>query len=130
MYIAMNAVLTGGRVQWPESARLAAKVGYPGVDIAYDAARKEGAAATRALLEQLHIRPAVIPFPVEFRKDDAVFQSGLEKLDDAAQFAKAIGCPRMVTYIASSSEIPKRELRALLKRRFSASAAILAKHDV
>jgi sugar phosphate isomerase/epimerase len=130
MYIAMNAVLVGGRVQWPELARLAAKVGYAGVDVSYDAARKEGAAATRALLEQLRIKPAIVGFPVDFRKDDATFQSGLERLDDAAQFAKAIGCPRMATYIASSSETPKRELRALLKKRFSASAAILAKHDV
>jgi sugar phosphate isomerase/epimerase len=130
MYIAMNAVLTNGRVPWPEFARLAAKVGYPGVDVAFDAARKEGAPATRALLEKLRIRPAVLGFPVEFRKDDTTFERDLEKLDDAAQFAKAIGCPRMVTYIPSSSEMPKRELRALYKRRFSASAAILAKHDV
>jgi sugar phosphate isomerase/epimerase len=130
MYIAMNATLVTGRVKWPELARLAAKVGYPGVDVAFDAARKEGVPATRALLEQLHIRPAVLGFPVEFRKDDATFQKDLENLDDAAQFAKAIRCPRMVTYIPSSSEMPKRELRALYKKRFSASAAILAKHDV
>jgi sugar phosphate isomerase/epimerase len=130
MYIAMNSVLTSGRAPWPEFARLAAKIGYPGVDVALDAARKEGAAATRALLEQLHIKPAVLGFPVEFRKDDATFEHGLEQLDDCAQFAKAIGCPRMVTYIASSSETPKRELRALYKKRFSASAVILAKHDV
>jgi sugar phosphate isomerase/epimerase len=81
-------------------------------------------------LERLHIRPAIVGFPVEFRKDDASFERGLEQLDDAAQFARAIGCPRMVTYIPSSSEMPKRELRALYKKRFSASAVILAKHDV
>src|SRR5581483_10662706 len=74
--------------------------------------------------------PAVLGFPVEFRKDDVTFEHDLEKLDDAARFANAIGCLRMVTYIPSSSETPKRELRALYKRRFSASAAILAKHDV
>jgi sugar phosphate isomerase/epimerase len=130
VYIALNAVLIGGRVPWPEFARLAAKVGYPGVDVSLDSARKQGAAATRALLETLHIRPAVLGFPVEFRKDDATFERDLEKLDDAGQFAKAIGCPRMVTYIPASSETPKRELRALYKKRFSASAAILAKHDV
>jgi sugar phosphate isomerase/epimerase len=126
----MNSVLVSGRVQWPEFARLAAKVGYPGVDVALDPAMNQGAAGTRTLLEDLHIKPAVLGFPVEFRKDDATFERDLEKLDDAAQFAKAIGCPRMVTYIASSSQTPKREHRALLKKRFSASAAILAKHDV
>jgi sugar phosphate isomerase/epimerase len=130
MYIAMNAILVSGRVPWPEFARLAARVGYPGVDVALDSAFKQGAGATRALLEELRIRPAVLGFPVEFRKDDATFEHDLEKLDDAARFAKAIGCPRVVTYIPSSSETPKRELRALYKKRFSASAAILAKHDV
>ena len=58
------------------------------MDVARDAALKEGAPATRALLEQLRIRPAVLGFPVEFRKDDATFQKDLEQLDDAAQFAK------------------------------------------
>ena len=113
MYIAMNATLVTGRVQWPELARLAAKVGYPGVDVSLDAARKEGAPATRALLEQLRLRPAVLGFPVEFRQDDATFQKDLEHLDDAGQFAKAIRCPRMVTYLPSSSETPKRELRSV-----------------
>src|SRR5689334_16810087 len=103
MYIALNSVLISGRVAWPEFARLAARLGFPGVDVSYDSARKEGAAATRAMLEQLHIRPAVLGFPVEFRKDDATFERDLEQLDDAGQFAKAIGCPRMVTYIPSSS---------------------------
>src|SRR6478672_10325962 len=130
MYLSLNGTLTTGRTPWPEFARLAAKVGFPGVDVSLDAAMKEGAASTRALLDQLHIRPAVLGFPVEYRKDDATFQHDLEKLDDAGAFAKAIRCPRMVTWITSSSEKPKRELRALYKKRFSASAAILARHDV
>ena len=130
MYISLNSTLTTGRVPWPEFARLAAKVGYPGVDVSLDAALKAGADPTNSLLSELHIRPAVLGFPVEFRKDDAIFERDLEKLDAAGQFAKAIHCPRMVTWITSSSETPKKELRALYKRRFSASAAILAKHDV
>jgi sugar phosphate isomerase/epimerase len=130
MYISLNGTLTAGRAPWPEFARLAARVGYPGVDVSLDAAMKEGAAATRALLDSLHLKPAILGFPVEFRKDDLAFQQSLEKLDAAAQFAKAIHCPRMSTYIMSSSDTPKRELRAMYKRRFSASAAILAKHDV
>lgn len=130
MYLSLNGTLTNGRVPWPEFARLAAKVGFPGVDVSFDAALKQGAAATRTLLEQVHVRPAVLGFPVEYRKDDATFQHDLEKLDEAGQFAKAIRCPRMVTWITSSSETPKRELRALYKKRFSAAAVILAKHDV
>jgi sugar phosphate isomerase/epimerase len=130
MYISLNSTLVAGRVPWPEFARLAARLGYGGVDVSLDAAMKEGAAATRSLLDGLKIRPAVLGFPVEFRKDDLTFEKDLEKLDAAGQFAKAIRCPRMVTYIGSSSDTPKRELRAIYKKRFSAAAAILAKHDV
>src|ERR1041385_1380115 len=103
MYLSLNGTLTSGRVPWPEFARLAAKVGFSGVDVSFDAAFKQGAATTRALLDQAHVRPAVLGFPVEYRKDDATFQHDLEQLDDAGQFAKAIRCPRMVTWITSSS---------------------------
>jgi sugar phosphate isomerase/epimerase len=130
MYLSLNETLVSGRVKWPDFAKLAARVGFPGVDIMLDAAMQAGADATNDLLAQLHIRPAVINFPVEFRKDDATFKAGLAKLEPAARFAKAIGCPRMVTYIMSSSETPKEELRRMYKERFSESARILAGSDV
>jgi sugar phosphate isomerase/epimerase len=130
MYLSLNETLVSGRVKWPDFAKLAARVGFPGVDIMLDAAMQAGADATNDLLAQLHIRPAVINFPVEFRKDDATFKAGLAKLEPAARFAKAIGCPRMVTYIMSSSETPKEELRRIYKERFSESARILAGSDV
>jgi len=130
MYLALNGVLLSNRVPWPEFARLAARVGYPGTDVSLDAAMQAGAAATRSLLEELKIRPAVLGFPVEFRKDDATFERGLEKLDAAAQFARDIRCPRMMTYLTASSETPKAELRALYLKRFTPAAAILARYQV
>lgn len=130
MYLALNSVLVSNRVPWPDFARLAAKTGYPGTDIMLDPAMQAGAPQTNDLLHQLHIKPAAINFPVEFRKDDATFETGLAKLDAAAGFAAAIHCPRMVTYIMSSSNTPKNELREVYKRRFTASAQILAKHNV
>ena len=130
MYLSLNETLVSGRVKWPEFAKLASRVGFPGVDVMLDAAMQAGAEATNEMLAQLHVRPAVINFPVEFRKDDATFKTGLAKLDPAARFAKAIGCPRMVTYIMSSSETPKEELRRMYKQRFTDSARILAASDV
>ena len=130
MYLSLNETLVAGRVKWPEFAKLASRVGFPGVDVMLGAAMDAGADATNALLAQLYVRPAVINFPVEFRKDDAAFQASLAKLKPAAQFAKAIGCPRMITYIMPSSPTPKDELRRLYKQRFSESAQILAKSNV
>jgi len=130
MFLSLNSVLISGRVKWPEFARLAAKTGFPGTDVMLDAAMKEGVSATRDLLAELKIKPAVFDFPVEFRKDDATFSAGLPKLKQAAEFAAAIGCPRMVTYIMSSSPTPKEELREIYKKRFTEAARILAGSNV
>ncbi len=125
MFLSPNGVLLSGRVKWPDSARLAAKVGFPGVDPDLNACMRAGAAETKALLAELKLKPAAVGFPVEFRKDDAVFEEGLAKLGATAKFAAEIGCPRMVTWISSSSATPKPELRALYKKRFQAAAKVL-----
>jgi sugar phosphate isomerase/epimerase len=130
MFLALNSVLISGRVPWPEFARLAARVGFPGTDVMLDAAMKQGVSATRDLLAELKIKPAVFDFPVEFRKVDATFTAGLPKLKQAAPFASAIGCPRMMTYIMPSSNTPKEELRATYKKRFTEAAGILADSNV
>src|SRR4026208_2110091 len=121
MYLSLNGTLVAGRVPWPEFARLAGRaggVGFRGVDVAISPAMSQGLEQTRALLEELKVTPAVAGFPVEFRKDDATFRRDLEKLEQAAQFASAIGCPRMSTYIMSSSDRPKPEQRRIYRERF------------
>lgn len=130
MYVSLNSTLVANRVPWPEFARLAAKVGFGGVDVSTSGAMKEGLAATRSLLETLQLAPAVAGFPVEFRKDDATFRRDLSKLEEAAQFMAAIGCPRMSTYIMPSSERPKAEQRKIYLDRFRAAADILARSHV
>jgi sugar phosphate isomerase/epimerase len=130
MYPAYNAQLTGARVQWPESAPLAAKAGFPGCDVAILTAMKNGLDATRATLAASKLRPAAVDLPVDFRKDEATFRQGLDRLPDVASFAAAIGCPRMVTYILSSSDKPKAEQRSLLLDRFRAVADVLARSHV
>lgn len=130
MFLSLNSILISGRVGWPEFAQLAAKTGFPGTDVMLKPAMQAGAEETKSLLAQLKVRPAVIDFPVEFRKDDATFREGLSHLSEAARFAAAIHCPRMITYIMSSSDTPKDELRAQYKQRFSESAKILAASNV
>lgn len=130
MYPAYNAQLTGGRVQWPDSAALAHKVGFPGCDVSILAAMKNGLRATQAILEDSNLRPAAVDLPVDFRKDDRTFFDGMTRLPDVAAFAAAIDCPRMVTYIMSSSDKPKAEQRRILKDRFTAVCEVLAKAHV
>jgi sugar phosphate isomerase/epimerase len=127
MYISLNGVPIGGNLAWPDFARLASTTGFGGVDLMLGPAMTDGVEKTRTLLKELHLRPAFASLPVEFRKDDATFRAGLAKLEDAAPFCAAIGCPRLMTYILPSSETPKDELRRLYKKRFSECADILAR---
>jgi sugar phosphate isomerase/epimerase len=126
MFLALNAVPIGGKLSWPEFVNLASRTGFLGVDVMLEAAMSDGAAHTRQLLANRKVRPAFVNLPVEFRKDDAAFEATLPKLREAAPFMAAIGCPRMMTYIMSSSNSPKEELRAVYLKRFRVCAEILA----
>jgi len=127
MYLSLNAVPIGGKQTWTGFAQLASRTGFLGVDVMLEAAMADGVDKTRKLLADLKLKPAFINLPVEFRKDDDAFKSSLPKLEDAAPFAAAIGCPRMMTYLMSSSPTPKDELRRLYKARLGECARILAR---
>jgi len=130
MYVSLNGSLTGGKIAWPDFVRLAARVGYGGVDMNLGAAMKDGLDATRALLAETKMRPAYSSLPFNATRDDAAFRTGMEKLDDAAKFSAAIGCNRMVVVMPPASATPKDELRRTLKERFTAIGEVLARHQI
>ena len=130
MFLSLNSVTVNNRVPWPEFAHLAHRVGYGGVDVDLSKAMAEGLDSTRALLTELKLRSSALPFPVEFRKDDATFRAGLKKLEPAARFARDMGSPRMFTWIMSSSATPAAELRKIYRERFTAAGEILARSGV
>jgi sugar phosphate isomerase/epimerase len=130
MFLALNSVLLKNRVKWPEFAQLASRFGYPGCDVMLQPAMAQGVDATNKLFGNLNLLPAVIDLPTDFRKDDQTFEASLAKLEPAAKFAADIHCPRMVTYILSSSDTPKDQLRETYKDRFTKIGKILARHNV
>ncbi len=132
MYVSLNSALTvGGKLTWPEFARLAAKTGYGGVDLNLAAAFKEGLASTKALFAELKIKPAVCGLPVSpARGDEAAFQEAMKGLDEQVQFAAAVGCPRMTTVISPGSQVPKEEQRKILGGRLKQVSEVLRKHKV
>jgi hypothetical protein len=77
-FVALHNTLLNGKVQWPESAQLAAKVGYAGTDVNLGAAMREGLDATRALLAETKLKPSYSGLPVNVtRADDEAFQKGI-----------------------------------------------------
>jgi len=130
MYLSLNGSLTGGKVGWPEFARLAARIGYGGTDVNLAAARKEGPDATRALFSELRIRASNAGLPVTFSRDEETFRQGLAGLEEAARFAAAIKCPRLLGILPPASQTPKAELRKVLKDRLAAISQILLRSNV
>jgi sugar phosphate isomerase/epimerase len=130
MFLALSSALTGNKVQWPEFARLAARVGYGGTDLNLTPAMKEGLDATRAMLTELKIRTSFCSLPVNVTGTDEVFQRGMTTLEDAAKFVSGVGCGRMMMVLPAASQTPADELRKTLKDRLTAVAAVLARQNV
>ena len=130
MYLSLNSSLTRS-MPWPDFVRLAGKLGYGGVDVNLGAARKEGVEATRALLAEAKVRPAITGLPVQFAvPEDAAFQESLAGLDEQAKFTAAIGLDRMMTVLSPGSPVPREERHRFVKARLTAVAEVLQRSGI
>ncbi len=134
MFISLPPWAVARNVGWPEQARLAARVGYGGIDWAFGPAKQAGVEATRALFAELKIRPTItnLPMKAALAGDDAAFTSQLPQLADDAAFSAAIGCRsfQLVLPASTPSGQSKDERWKFVRDRLSAIAGVLAKHDV
>jgi sugar phosphate isomerase/epimerase len=130
MYVSLNSSLTR-QMPWPDFVRLASKLGYGGVDVNFNAAKAEGADATKAMLKSLQLRAAVSGLPVPYASpDEAAYQEALKQLDENAAFANGIGLNRMMVVLSPASQMPKEERRTFLKDRLAPVAEILGRHQI
>jgi sugar phosphate isomerase/epimerase len=130
MYVSLNGSLTR-QMPWPDFVRLAGKLGYGGVDVNLGPAKTEGVDATRALVKEMNLRPAVANLGLQFTMaDETAFQEGLKRLDENAQFASAIGLHRMMAVLSPASPVPKDERRKFVKDRVTAIADVLQRSKI
>jgi sugar phosphate isomerase/epimerase len=130
MYVSLNSSLTR-QMPWPDFVRLASKLGYGGVDVNLNAAKADGVDATRALLKELNLKPAVTNLPVQYAAAEAAtYEEGLKQLEDNAQFADAIGLNRMMVVLSPGSQMPKDERRTFLKDRLAPISEILRPSNI
>jgi sugar phosphate isomerase/epimerase len=133
MFVSLNGSLTRG-VSGADKIRLAAKVGYGGVDWDLGPAKTAGLDATKALFSELGIKPTIVNLPMArpypFAGDDAGFKEALKPLDDDAAFVAGVGCPKMMVVLSATSSQPKDEQRKLVVDRISAVAEVLQKHNL
>ena len=134
MFVSMPPWAVARKVGWPEQARLAARVGYKGIDWAFGPAKTAGVDATRALLAELAIVPTIVNLPMRdpLGPDDAAFEAQLPGLREDAAFCQAIGCSRFQFVLGPTTPNgqSKAERWAHVQRRLSAIGGILAQHDM
>jgi sugar phosphate isomerase/epimerase len=133
MFVSLNGAVTRG-VSGADRARLAAKVGYAGVDWDFGPMKTAGVDATKALFTELSIRPTIanLPMarPLPFSGEQAVFQQALSQLSEDAAFTSAIGCQKMMVVLPASSALPKDEQRKIARERLAAISEVLQKSSV
>ncbi len=133
MFVSLNGAVTRG-LGGADKIRLAAQVGYGGVDWDLGPARTAGLQATRALFDEVKIVPTIVnlplarPFP--FGGEDAGFRDALSALADDAAFTAAVGCRKMMVVLPASTTLGKDAQRKLAVDRLSAVAGVLQKSNI
>jgi sugar phosphate isomerase/epimerase len=132
-FVSLNGSLTRG-VSGADKIRLAATTGYGGVDWDLGPAKTAGRDATRALLTELKIKPAITnlpmarPFP--FAGEQAMFQQALTQLADDAAFTAGIGCDKMMVVLPASTTEVRQEQLKLVRERLAAVAEVLQRSQI
>ena len=133
MFVSLNGAVTRG-VSGFDRARLAAKVGYGGVDWDLGPAKTAGLDATKALFAELRIKPTItnLPMarPLPFGGEQTALQQALTQLADDAAFSAAIGCQKMMLVLPATSPIAKEEQRKVVRDRLAAVSEVLQKSNV
>jgi len=98
----------GVKANLTESIALAKKYGFQGVDFSVTEAQaladQQGIEAVQQLFAEAGIVPGAFGFPVEFRRDAATWEAGLQALPKQAKLAQKLGCLRTATWIMPASD--------------------------
>lgn len=131
MYVSLNGSLTPG-ISGADKARMAAKLGFGGVDWDFGPAKKAGLEETRALFTDLKIKPTIVGLPLQapFAGEDAEFKSKLPQLADDAAFVAGVGCNKMMLVLSPAAPLPKDQQRKLVVERLTAINEVLQKSKI
>ncbi len=135
MYPNLGVGAIGHKATLTEAIDIAQKFGFQGVDFsigeAQTLAEGQGVGYVRDLFVAKGIKPAVMGFPVEFRKDERTWREGLAALPAQAKLAQQLGCERSATWIPPGNN--DRNFAENFKfhvERIGPAAAILADHGI
>jgi len=131
VYTSLSPGAIGVRLSFVESATLARRYGFRGIQIDVGVVEKEGAGKVRDLLDSLGLRAGSFGLPLAFREREEAYRESLAKLKARAQAARQVGCTRSSTYILSWSEtMDFKENFAFHRDRLRPAAQILADQGI
>ena len=131
MYRALSPGAIGLKVSFQEAVRLAAAYRFEGIDLSMGPIEELGLETVRQMLAEHHLLPAVTGMPVDFRRDEATFEAGLERLPAFCQTMAALGCTRVVTWLMPWHEtLTYREHFEQLRSRTARLCEVLARYGL
>lgn len=127
MFPNLNPGALGVRADLPTTIELAARTGWPGIDIPLDEALRLGAEAVAAQLAVGGLRAGGAGLPLDWRRPYE--RAALDRLAAQAALAHQLGCTRLYTWVMpASDELPYRENFAYHVAQLGSIAAVLAEH--
>ena len=133
MFVSLPPWAVARGVSYPDSARLASKLGYAGIDNwGLQHAKDLGIEGAKAFFAELKLRPHIMNIPggAPWNGDDAAFQARLPQLEQDAAFCVAVGCRNFMVVLGATSPTPKEERWKLVTTRLAAVSKILEKHNM
>lgn len=134
MIITLNPATIGGQPPLTEYIALAQKNGFGGIEFGIEEVTRLGQetslAAVKELFDSAGVAPASFGLPVDWRKDEATFQDGMDKLPALAKAAQEIGCSRTCTWLPPAINDDPLEFRNLIRGRFRQVATVLGDHGI
>ncbi len=130
MIASLSPVTAGGGLPLPEQVALCARHGFAGLEIGIGAARDMDVDAARSLFQNADVAPVAFGLPVEWRKDEDEFRSGLAQLPMLSRLAADLGLSRCTTYVHPATEASAADYAETSTRRFAEIAHILAEQRI
>jgi len=135
MYTCLSPGAIGIKMALSDAIQLAAATGFEGLEInigeAADLAGQHGAEYVKDLFARANLRVGNWGCPVDFRRDDATYQAGLDQLLHQARLAQQLGATRCATWMLPfSDDLRFMEHFDLIAGRLRPVAQILADHGL
>lgn len=116
-------------------AELAARHDFKGIDFGIGGAKKAAEAlggidALKAKFAELGVEFGPFGLEIDWRKDDAAFEAGLDSLTEGAAFAGQIGADRCCTWMLPATDLDPEEWTSIVAGRFGKVADIFAPHGI